>query len=81
VDTDWTVIFRRVRAFLHRAEALCDARHYESSYDRVVEAETTTWSDLPASDERLGPTHNFVMTLDSWGCLEVLAGEVAVISP
>jgi hypothetical protein len=80
-DTDWIVEFRRVRAFLHRAEPLCEAHHYESSYDQVVAVQSASWSDLPKPETSAAQIHSFALTLDGWGCLEVLAAEVAVISP
>jgi hypothetical protein len=79
-DSDWAVEFRRVRAFVHRAETLCRPIHYDSSYDQVVIIESSTWSEIVSGsrDETLPSTQNFAITLDSWGCLEVLAAEVAL---
>jgi hypothetical protein len=80
LDTDWTVEFRNVRGFIHRAEPLCEARQYKSSYDQVVAVESATWADFLGTQGSLGSTRTFALTLDSWGCLEVLAAEAAVIS-
>ena len=79
-DIDWAVEFRRVKAFVHRAETLCRPIHYDSSYDQLANIDSSTWSAIVdgSRDGTLPSIQSFAITLDSWGCLEVLAAEVAL---
>jgi hypothetical protein len=73
--------FDGARAHMHLAEPFCEAWHYEIAYDRVAVVENSSWS---AAIEGRAPVpsptgKHFVLAIDSWGCLEVLAFDVALV--
>lgn len=76
------LVFDPARAFRFVSEPYCEAWHYELSYDRVAEVEQSAWLDeiegraTPASPAG----RHLVVTVDSWGCLEVLAAGVDLVS-
>ncbi len=71
------VTFERTRSFVYRAEPLCSAQVYEIGYDRVGEINRSDWVaalasfELPHHESR--EEHHFVLSVDSWGCIEVVA--------
>jgi hypothetical protein len=76
------VAFQRARSFVHRAEPYCTAWHYENSYDVVRVVDESSWvADLEEAASETGGVpagEHFVFTIDSWGCLEVVASAVRV---
>lgn len=76
----WRVEFRKVRAFRHRAESHCTVWHIEDAYDAVCRVEDSEWvTELrrDSSPDGLGWVMNhYLLTVDSWGCLEVVAESV-----
>lgn len=76
------IVFEPARAFRFVAEPYCEAWHYELAYDRVAEVEQSSW--LAEVEGRASPAasagRHLVLTVDSWGCLEVLAGGVELVS-
>lgn len=78
----WEIVFERARSFVHRAEPYCTAWHYENSYDTVMVVDESPWVaelEAAAGGAGGGPAGwHFVLTIDSWGCLEVVASGVRV---
>jgi hypothetical protein len=60
----------------------CTAWHYENSYDTVTVVDESPWvAELEAAAGGAGGVpagRHFVLTIDSWGCLEVVASGVRV---
>jgi len=78
----WEVVFERASSFVYRAEPYCTAWHYKNTYDVVAVVEDSSWAaelEATAGDIADSPvgTH-FVLTMDSWGCLEVVASGIRV---
>jgi hypothetical protein len=77
----WQVEFANVRAFRHRAESHCTAWHIEDAYDVVCHVEDSEWvgellrDSLP--DGKNWVMNHYLVTVDSWGCLEVVAESAA----
>lgn len=78
----WEVVFERSRSFVHRAEPYCTAWHYENSYDVVTVVDDSPWVaelERAAHGPIVAPEgQHFVLTIDSWGSLEVLASRFRV---
>ena len=78
----WEALFQRSRGFIHRAEPYCTAWHYENSYDVLAVIEESPWvAELEAAGGEAGGIsagRHFVLTIDSWGCLEVVASGIRV---
>ena len=78
----WEAVFDRARSFVHRAEPYCTAWHYENSYDVVMVVDESSWvAELETAAGGAGGVpagRHFVLTIDSWGCLEVVASGVRV---
>jgi hypothetical protein len=75
--TTWELRFTSVRAFCKRAESHCTAWHFEQTLDTVCEVQESGWvRDLRADSSEQGrrwAMNHYVLTLDSWGCLEVVS--------
>ena len=69
------LVFEQARAFRFVAEPYCEPWHYELAYDRVAEASSSSWLDeIEGRSAPASPAgRHFAITVDSWGCLEVLA--------
>jgi hypothetical protein len=70
--------FTRVVATRTRAESACTAWHIEGAYDTLVEVEGSSWlgeiqAAIPAHRQGDRPLGHFMIYLDSFGSLEVLA--------
>jgi hypothetical protein len=78
------VEFDSVRAFRKRSERLCTAWHIEDAYDSVVEVGDSLWVTELRADaqgvwrDQFAPRH-FMIYLDSFGALEVVAGSAVVL--
>ena len=75
------LVFEPVRAFRFVAEPYCEPWHYELAYDRVAEVSSSSWLD--EIESRSMPSvpaeRHLAITIDSWGCLEVLAAGVELL--
>lgn len=69
------LVFEPVKAFRFVTEPYCEAWHYELAYDRVAEVSSSPWLDEVEGRSVLAPQagRHLAITIDSWGCLEVLA--------
>ena len=72
------IVFQKTRAFRHRAEIYCTEWHIECAYDTVVEVADVQWKDelreaAPAHQKDQWSMKHFMIYLDSFGCLEVIA--------
>lgn len=77
------VAFHGVRAFRKRAESLCTPWHIEGAYDTVAEVRDSEWvAELsavrPDQAARFPMTH-YMLYLDSYGCLEVVAAQWSLL--
>jgi len=75
------ILFVRPRALRHRGESYCTPWHIEDAYDTVVEVDDSEWADELGRVALAARKHSFVLRhfmiyLDSFGCLEVLAESV-----
>lgn len=83
---DGAVTFSGVRAYRHRAEGLCTAWHIEGAYDTLAEVGPSEWTDelrdaaRPEWRDRF-PMRHFMIYLDSYGALEVLAADAEILPP
>jgi hypothetical protein len=72
------IVFRKTRAFRHRQEIYCTAWHIEEAYDTVVELDDAQWKNellaaAPDHQKDRWIMKHFMIYLDSFGCLEVIA--------
>lgn len=70
--------FFRQRAFRKRSESHCTAWHVKDTYDTLCEVLDSDWVEelQSASAANLGHKwvmHHFMIYVDSFGCLEVIA--------
>jgi hypothetical protein len=76
------LIFDPARAFRFVVESFCQVWHYEIAYDRVAEVEQSSW--LAEVEGRSNPPltagRHYAIAVDSWGCLEVLAAGVELLT-
>lgn len=75
--------FRKYRAHRMRAECYCTAWHIESVYDTVCEVDNSIWIDELQEDavpewRNFWVMRHFMIYVDTFGCLEVIA-ESAVL--
>lgn len=75
--------FVKQRAFRKRAESHCAARHVADSYDTVCEVEESDWirelrSDSTPRWRDYWVMRHFIIYVDSFGCLEVIAESVVL---
>ena len=75
---DCELRFSRARAVQHRVESFCQPWQVEVAYDTLVEVLDSQWvEDLREAARAKGrdcwPISHFVIYLDSFGCLEVVA--------
>jgi len=75
------LVFEPARAFRFVAEPYCEPWHYELAYDRVAEVSSSSWLDeIECRSEPAAPAgRHLAITVDSWGCLEVLAAGVELL--
>jgi len=72
------IVFSKVRSFRHRGEPYCTAWHIEGNYDVLVEIHPSGWVDeltqsAPEHQRSSWVMRHFIIYLDSFGCLEVVA--------
>jgi hypothetical protein len=77
-EANGEILFRKTRAFRHRAEIYCTVWHIGGAYDTVVELDDSQWKDelreaAPAHQMDQWTMKHFMIYLDSFGCLEVIA--------
>jgi hypothetical protein len=75
--------FHKPRAFRKRSESLCTAWHVSETYDVVCEVQDSDWLRELRSDAVKEWRDNWVMRhfmiyVDSFGCLEVMAESVSL---
>jgi hypothetical protein len=73
-----TVRFVKARAFRKRAEIYCRRWHRDDAYDTLCEILESDWvaelrSDAVQEWRDRWVMHHFIIYLDSFGCLEVVA--------
>lgn len=78
-----TIQFVRQRAFRKRSEAYCTPWHIEGVYDHISEVFESSWVEelrSAAAPERRDSwrLNHFIVYIDSFGCLEVVAESVNV---
>jgi len=75
--------FVKARAFRKRAEIYCTAWHVTDTYDTVCEVQESDWvqelrsDSVPEWRDRWVMRH-FIIYVDSYGCLEVVAESVVL---
>lgn len=80
------VVFLKPRAFRKRAETYCTAWHVQGAYDTVCEVVDSDWvaelqrDAVPEWRDRWVMRH-FMIYLDSFGCLEVVAEGAELSEP
>jgi hypothetical protein len=72
------VLFVKTRAIRQRNEPYCTSWHVEDAYDTVCEVRPSSWVAELLTDSHLSRLDEFVLRhfiiyLDSFGCLEVVA--------
>jgi len=72
------ITFSKVRSFRHRGEPYCTAWHIEGNYDLLAEVHPSDWVDelkqsAPEHQRSSWMMRHFMIYLDSFGCLEVVA--------
>jgi hypothetical protein len=75
--------FTKQRAFRYRAETLCTGWHVAGTYDNVCEIEDSTWVEELRGDavpewRDYWTLRHFMVYIDGFGCLEVVAESVTV---
>jgi hypothetical protein len=71
--------FSRAAATRTRAERACTMWHIDDTYDALVEISPSPWVEEILADtpkryhDMMGPSHHYMIYLDSAGCFEVLA--------
>lgn len=80
VSSGVSLAFRKTRAMRYRSEVYCAKWHIEDAYDVVSEVHQSHWIEELAKDASPGSEgwvmRHFILTIDSWGCLEVVAEDV-----
>ncbi len=77
------VSFVRQRAFRKRSEAYCAAWHVAGTFDTVCEVQDSDWVKELRRDSTLAGRdpwvmRHFIIYVDSFGCLEVVAESVGL---
>jgi hypothetical protein len=78
--------FVKQRAFRKRAESHCAAWHVADAYDTVCEVRESDWTRELRSDSMprwrdFWVMRHFMIYVDSFGCLEVIAESVVLEAP
>jgi hypothetical protein len=77
-DVPWQIRFEKVRAFHKLSEPYCTVWHIEDAYDTLCRVDDSEWAaelSRRGTKQRAGSwvMNHYVLTVDSWGCLEVVA--------
>jgi hypothetical protein len=84
-DIEECVAFNNVAAVRTRAERCCSVEQIETSYDCLVEFESSQWvmevlADMQDHMRDQWRTRHFMICLDSVGCYEVIADDWEITS-